>query len=46
MLLRLSEKITENPDLAQTIKTLTTHLASPSFSITKKQQLLKQLSEI
>jgi hypothetical protein len=46
MLLRLSEQITLNPDLATTIKTLTANLASPSFSSTKKQQLLKQLSEI
>ena len=46
MLLRLSDQISLNPELAQTIKTLAVHLASPSFSTTKKQQLLKQLSEV
>jgi hypothetical protein len=46
MLLRFSEQISLNPDLAQTIKTLTGNLASSSFSMTKKQKLLKQLSEI
>ncbi|MDR3168349.1 MAG: hypothetical protein LBU27_00885 [Candidatus Peribacteria bacterium] len=46
MLLRLSEQIFLTPDLAQTVKTLTGNLASSSFSMTKKQQLLKQLSEV
>jgi hypothetical protein len=46
ILLRLSEQISLNPELAQTLNALTKNLASPSFSLTKKQQLLKQLSEI
>jgi DNA polymerase III delta prime subunit len=46
MLLRLSEQISLNPDLATTIKSLITTLATPSASQTKKQQLLKQLAEI
>ncbi|MDR0606989.1 MAG: hypothetical protein LBG52_01255 [Candidatus Peribacteria bacterium] len=45
MLLRLSEQIVFNPNLAQTIKMLMKNLASDVFSLTKKQQLLKQLSE-
>jgi hypothetical protein len=46
MLLRLSDQISLNPELATTIKSLITTLANPSASQTKKQQLLKQLSEI
>ncbi|MDR0861130.1 MAG: hypothetical protein LBO09_09535 [Candidatus Peribacteria bacterium] len=46
MLLRLSEQISLNPELANTIKSLISLLPSPSASQTKKQQLLKQLAEI